>query len=67
MILNPVGKYYPKLRRIMESEYSNNVWPEDAIVLERNSRDFITRNERINLNAETVAEMLSSSTFGWSS
>ena len=45
-------------------DYEDNYWPEDAIFMERNSRDFISRNERINVNAEAVCEILKSSSHG---
>lgn len=35
------------------------LWPEDAVFLERNSRDFVSRSARINANAETLVALLS--------
>ena len=40
------------------------MWPEDACFVERNSRDFISRNDRINANAEAVCEVLRKSPMG---
>jgi len=34
-------------------------WPEDAVFMERNSRDFVARTGRINTNAEAVCDLLS--------
>ena len=39
-------------------DYEDNVWAEDAIFLERNSRDFASRVSRINRNAELIYETL---------
>lgn len=57
-ILNPKGRYYDLLKKTWGTEYEDNYWPEDAIFLERNSRDFVSRIERINLNAESICEVL---------
>ncbi|KAF2760725.1 PLP-dependent transferase [Pseudovirgaria hyperparasitica] len=57
-ILNPKGKNYDLLKKTWDTEYEDNVWSEDAIVLERNSRDFVSRIERINGNAEAVCDLL---------
>lgn len=48
----------------MAKEYEDNYWAEDAICMERNSRDFVSRIERINLNAEAICETLRSSSIG---
>jgi len=40
------------------------MWPEDAVFMERNSRDFVSRNDRINANAEAVCEVLHQSPIG---
>ncbi|CAK4033599.1 Cystathionine gamma-synthase [Lecanosticta acicola] len=61
MILNPRSKYYQDLKGVLEEEYEDNQFEEDAVYLERNSRDFVTRIKRINHNAESIAEILLSS------
>lgn len=48
----------------MVEEYEDNLWPEDAIFLERNSRDFVSRIERINVNAEAICLTLRASPGG---
>ena len=63
-ILNPQSRYYHQLRRTMIDEYEDNYWPEDAIYLERNSRDFVSRIDRINKNAEAICEVLKASPYG---
>ena len=58
VVLNPESKYYQILKTAMEDIYEDTYWPEDAIFMERNSRDFITRVERINANAEAICGVL---------
>lgn len=57
-VFNPESRYYAGLKdaaaRLLEDTY----WPEDAIFMERNSRDFASRIDRINVNAEAIAELL---------
>lgn len=48
----------------MVEEYEDNFWAEDAIFLERNSRDFVSRIERINRNAEAICHTLRASSTG---
>ena len=60
-VLNPQGRYYAQLKKVMETDYEDNYWPEDAIFMERNSRDFVSRVDRINANAEAICETLKAS------
>ena len=48
----------------MKQDYEDNYWPEDAIYMERNSRDFVSRIDRINTNAEAICEKLKASPVG---
>lgn len=48
----------------MMDEYEDNYWGEDAIYMERNSRDFVSRIERINKNAEAICGTLRASPIG---
>ncbi|KAF2176403.1 cystathionine gamma-synthase-like protein [Zopfia rhizophila CBS 207.26] len=57
-ILNPKGRRYDILKRTWEKDYEDNHWAEDSIFLERNSRDFVSRIERINTNAEAICDVL---------
>jgi cystathionine gamma-synthase len=59
-ILNPRGQYYTALKDLFVKSYEDNYWAEDVMFMERNSRDFISRIERINRNAEMVCDMLGS-------
>lgn len=58
MILNPRSRYYQKLKQHLEDNYEDNHFEEDSVFLERNSRDFVSRIQRINENAEVVADTL---------
>jgi len=53
-ILNPDSKSYSFLKKAWAAEYEENYWAEDAVFMERNSRDFAIRAERINVNAEAI-------------
>lgn len=57
-VLNPSGKYHTALKAAALHEYEDTYWPEDALFMERNSRDFQTRMHRVNVNAEAIAEVL---------
>ncbi|KAF4926618.1 Cystathionine gamma-synthase [Colletotrichum viniferum] len=57
-VFNPTGGYYSSLKAIAEREYKDTYWPEDVILMERNSRDFTTRIRQMNINAETAAKVL---------
>ncbi|KAG9249158.1 cystathionine gamma-synthase-like protein [Calycina marina] len=57
-ILNPQGRYYSQLKKLIEAEYEDNYWIEDVIFLERNSRHFVSRIEKINENAEVICDVL---------
>ncbi|KAG9250135.1 pyridoxal phosphate-dependent transferase [Emericellopsis atlantica] len=57
-ILNPEGRYYGDLKQAMAANFEDTYWPEDVLFMERNSRDFSMRIDRINTNAEAICETL---------
>lgn len=61
-ILNPNSRYYAAIKKAMSTgtEFEDTYWAEDVIFMERNSRDFAVRIERINSNAEAICEILRS-------
>lgn len=59
-VLNPSSQYYRSLKCAMDSIVEANYWPEDIIFMERNSRDFLGRVERVNANAEAICDILRS-------
>lgn len=63
-ILNPEAQYYAQLKETYKRDYEDIYWAEDAVFLERNSRDFIARIEQINSTAENITAMLKESPLG---
>lgn len=59
-IFNPNGRYYQQLKKIAQTEFEDNYWPEDIMFMERNSRHFVPRIEKINENSEMICDMLKS-------
>ncbi|TVY84757.1 Cystathionine gamma-synthase [Lachnellula suecica] len=57
-ILNPRGRYYTLLKKTAEAQFEDNYWAEDVMFLERNSRHFVSRIEKINDNAELICDTL---------
>ncbi|CAI5758778.1 unnamed protein product [Candida verbasci] len=60
LILNPDSKYYPKLKEFFNQDYEDLFWAEDALWLERNSRDFVERVKKIDETSLKVVELLKS-------
>lgn len=59
IILNPGGRYYGALKAAMANDvYEDTYWAEDVVFMERNSRDFVTRIDRVNANAEAICSVL---------
>jgi cystathionine gamma-synthase len=58
LCLNPQGRHYAKLKAYMDVTYEDTYFDEDAIYMERNSRDFRRRIKVIDANAEAVCEFL---------
>jgi len=59
LVLNPKAANYRKLKDTWNEDYVDNQWAEDSIFLERNSRDFVSRIDRIGVNAEAICDVLS--------
>ncbi|KAJ2326257.1 Cystathionine gamma-synthase [Coemansia sp. RSA 2702] len=58
IVLNPTCALCTSLSSAMAAVFEDLMWCEDAIFLERNSRDFMRRVAEINRNALAVAELL---------
>ncbi|KAI0467237.1 pyridoxal phosphate-dependent transferase [Xylaria cf. heliscus] len=58
IILNPGRRYYGALKAAMANVFEDTYWAEDVVFMERNSRDFITRIDRVNMNAEVICDAL---------
>jgi len=63
LVLNHSQRLFQNLKNALQQQYEDNYWAEDAVFMERNSRDFVSRIERINVNAEGLANALSKSPF----
>jgi cystathionine gamma-synthase len=57
-IFNPNSRYYTALKTWARTEYEDTYWPEDVMFMERNSRDLVSRVDRINANAEAICDVL---------
>jgi cystathionine gamma-synthase len=57
-VLNPARKHYAALKERIEAMYENALFDNDAIFMERNSRDFQRRIREIDTNTEAVCDML---------
>lgn len=63
-VLNPHGRYYQQLKETLTQDYEDIYWAEDAVFLERNSRDFVSRIDKINSTSEEITAMLKASPLG---
>jgi cystathionine gamma-synthase len=60
LVINPKSRHYAVLKARMTSTFEDRFYDEEAIYLERNSRDFRQRVQAIDTNAEAVCDMLRS-------
>ena len=58
LVLNPKGRHYVALKAHMAAHYEDSYYDEDAIFMERNSRDFHRRIHAIDANTLAVCEFL---------
>lgn len=58
LVLNRERPYYDRLKTLLAEEFEDIFYGEDAIVLERNSRDVAERIPKINDNAVRLCEFL---------
>lgn len=58
LVLNPKGQHYAALKDRLGDTYEDIYFDEDAIYMERNSRDFIHRARVIDINTEAVCDFL---------
>ena len=63
-VINPQGRFYREIKDAFEKNYEDDYWAEDAVFLERNSRDFVARIEKINRTTEDITAMLKESPLG---
>ncbi|TBU43878.1 PLP-dependent transferase [Dichomitus squalens] len=67
LVLNPHGQHYAALKAHMAATFEDSYYDEDAIYMERNSRDFRRRIEVIDANTLAVCEFLRSRSLAVSS
>ncbi|TDL22692.1 PLP-dependent transferase [Rickenella mellea] len=60
LVLNPRARHYAALKATLEASYEDNYFAEDAIFMERNSRDFKRRIHVMNTSGEAVCDFLRS-------
>lgn len=58
LVLNPARKHYASLKARLITRYEDTYFDEDAIFMERNSRNFIQRAAKIDANTERVCDLL---------
>jgi cystathionine gamma-synthase len=58
VILNRQSRHYEAFLRFMNAEADHRLWCEDAVALERNSRDFVDRVRRMSGTALGLVEWL---------
>jgi cystathionine gamma-synthase len=59
-ILNPASTKYPKLKSLFNEQYTPELYVRDAEALEKNSRTYLTRTEKLNENAVSLVQYLKS-------
>ncbi|GLB42245.1 putative cys/Met metabolism PLP-dependent enzyme [Lyophyllum shimeji] len=60
LVLNPGCRHYAALKAYMDATFEDFFFNEDAIYMERNSRDFQRRIRIIDVNAQAVCDFLRS-------
>ncbi|KAJ7043976.1 pyridoxal phosphate-dependent transferase [Mycena alexandri] len=60
LCLNPQGRHYAELKAHIDANYEDTYFDEDALYLERNSRDFRRRVKIIDAKTEAVCDFLRS-------
>ncbi|KDR80352.1 hypothetical protein GALMADRAFT_117071 [Galerina marginata CBS 339.88] len=58
LTLNPIGRHYSALKQYLGDTFEDVYFDEDAIYMERNSRDFKRRIRVIDANTEAVCDFL---------
>jgi cystathionine gamma-synthase len=58
LVLNPNMPFYDALKNVLSTDFEDIYYPEDAVYMERNSRDFRRRIKLVNDNAYEITEYL---------
>lgn len=62
LAVNPLLKHYHAIKEFFADNFEDLLWPEDALYLERNSRDFALRSARVDENTLKVVALMDAST-----
>lgn len=55
LVLNPSTPHYTSLKAHLDNVYHNDLYIDDALILESNSRDYLPRSTILNKNAYALA------------
>lgn len=58
VVLNKETRKYAELKKYFTAHYEDVFWAQDALVMERNSRDFAERSRKVNENTLEVVKFL---------
>ncbi|KAJ6611962.1 pyridoxal phosphate-dependent transferase [Mycena sp. CBHHK59/15] len=58
LMLNPASRFYAQFKTYMEATYEDSYFDNEALVMELNSREVVSRTAIVNRNAEALADML---------
>jgi cystathionine gamma-synthase len=58
LVLNDKGPMYSTLKAYFDKSYENTFWVQDALVMERNSRDYATRAAKVNRTTLAMVKFL---------
>lgn len=61
LVVNPALAHYRALKEVFSDDFEDLLWPEDALYLERNSRDFALRSARVDENTLKVVALMDAS------
>jgi cystathionine gamma-synthase len=59
-ILNPASPKYKELKSLFDAHYVPEMYMDDAVTFETNSRDYLARSAKLNTNASAVVQFLHS-------
>lgn len=60
LVLDSSSQFYSECKQLLDKEYEDLLWNEDADILIANARDFASRMKRINYSAEKLCAYLDS-------
>ncbi|PTB42611.1 hypothetical protein M441DRAFT_79276 [Trichoderma asperellum CBS 433.97] len=57
-VLNPTSPKYNQLKALFDEKYVPELYVDDAEAIERNSRDYLSRTDKMNKNANAIVQYL---------